>query len=256
MNIGFFDSGLGGLTILKSVRDSLPEYAYAYLGDTANVPYGDKTEKEICILARAGIERLLKSGSQLVIVACNTVSAESLRMLQDTVFNIEYPDRKVLGVIIPTIETLSELHTKKALLIGTSRTISSGKYEYELRKYCSQILLKGIATPSLVSKIEMNDTEGAFIEFQKYVKREIEAVDTLILGCTHYTVLKEMIRAMYPDIHVLSQDEIIPTKIKKYLSNHPEIESKLDKSKNISIELTRETEHYTQLKKNLFGLDS
>lgn len=150
MKIGFFDSGVGGYTILSAVQKMLPQYSYLYYGDTAHVPYGDKTEEEIYTYTRESIEALFNHGAGLVVIACNTASAQTLRRLQDELIPIKYKGRRLLGVIIPTIETIIDAGTKRALLIGTNRTIDSRKYESELEKRnASSISLISVATPNL-----------------------------------------------------------------------------------------------------------
>lgn len=253
MKIGFYDSGLGGLTILKATRETLPRYDYIYYGDTANLPYGDKTEEEIYTLAHHAIDLLFQSGASLIIVACNTVSAEVLRRLQDTVFNHLYPERRVLGVIVPTIEKLVESHAKKVLLVGTKRTVESKKYERELAKLESSIEIITRAIPALVPLIEAHDFENAREALQKAIGIDVVDVDTLILGCTHYTLLKDSVRAVYPHIDVISQDEIIPEKIQTYLGRHPEIESRLTQHQTIEIVLSEWNERYEHIKKIFFG---
>jgi glutamate racemase len=246
--IGFFDSGLGGLTILKAVRALMPEYDYVYFGDTAHLPFGDKTEEEIFELTRAGILKLFQKGALLVVVACNTASAESLRKLQDSILIGEYSDRRLLGVIIPTIEALLEQRAKNALLIGTERTIDSHKYERELAKITSDVKLTARATPKLVPCIESGNMDAAKIALEEAIGDMAAEVDTLILGCTHYTVLKGFIRSKYP-WKVLSQDEIIPQKLKDYLERHPEISMRLTQGRKAEILLSEESEQYTALKK-------
>lgn len=237
MRIGFFDSGIGGLTILHAVRELLPEYDYLYYGDTKNLPYGDKAEAEIFTYTKNAIEYLFEHGSLLVVVACNTASAETLRILQDTLLVGQYADRRILGVIIPTIEVLCAVKPKHALLIGTVRTIESRKYNRELEKISSTIVLSTQATPELVPLIESNDMQGAWDVLKKVVESQTGEIDTIVLGCTHYTVLKDEIRKHFPHT-VISQDEVIPEKLKKYLENHPEIESRLTRSKTLEVFLT------------------
>jgi glutamate racemase len=231
MRIGFFDSGLGGLTIMRAVETYLPQYQYLYFGDTKNLPYGDKTEKEIYELTKRGVESLFSKDALLVIVACNTASAETLRRLQNTFLFNKYPERKILGVIIPTVEEVIERRKNSVLLIGTRRTVESNKYEKELSKQTlHNIALPSIATPELVPLIEENKIDEAMELLTPIIERHIaDGGDGLILGCTHYTVLKEHIRSEYPNLELFTQDEIIPDKLKKYLLMHPEIESLLNK---------------------------
>lgn len=254
MKIGFYDSGLGGLTILRATREMLPYYDYVYFGDTANLPYGDKSEEEIYTLAHDAIDKLFQDGASLIIVACNTISAEVLRKLQDTVFNNLYPDRRVLGVIIPTIEKLVESDIHNALLIGTRRTVASKKYERELEKKNSTIQLSALATPRLVPLIEAHEFQAAFSALQEIAHGNISNAEAVILGCTHYTVLKDMIREVYPHVTVLSQDEIIPEKIMSYLQRHNEIEAKLTRNATIEIILSEGSERYERIKKLFFNV--
>ena len=250
MKIGFFDSGLGGLTILKATRELSPQYQYVFFGDTAHVPYGSKSEEEIHELTWKGIETLFDAGALLVVVACNSASAESLRKIQDTELREKYPDRRVLGVIVPTVEVLQEGDAKSVLLIGTERTINSEKYEHELKKISSSIVLTSKATPTLVPKIEIGDLEGAIHDAQKVIDEAGGGVDTIVLGCTHYTMLKRELRKFYPEKGIISQDEIIPQKLKNYLERHPEIESRLDRERGIEILLSAESPEYDLIKKD------
>ena len=247
MKIGFFDSGLGGLTILKATRELLPQYDYLYFGDTANLPYGDKTEEEIYEFTSSAVRRLFDEGAILVIVACNTASAESVRKLQATMLVDEYANRKVLGVIIPTVEALVECGAQNVLLIGTRRTVSSGKYEKELKKISSQIKLTSHATPKLVPFIESGNISGACTTLEITLQGEVgEEIDTIVLGCTHYTLLKDNVRSLYRK-RVISQDEIIPVKIQTYLEKHTEIKSTHSLGGTITVVVSREDARYEKI---------
>ncbi len=228
MKIGVFDSGLGGLTVLNAIREHLPVYDYVYYGDTKNLPYGDKTESEIRTFTRNAVLELFQRGALIVIVACNTASAETLRALQEELIVNEQADRRILGVIIPTVEELVQGSVKNALLIGTKRTVASYKYERELMK-CNDrgVVLTSCATPELVPHIESGAIDEAYRVLQNHLMPRVGEIDTLILGCTHYTLLKDRIREGYPNLRVISQDEIIPGKFREYLMRHPELESRL-----------------------------
>ena len=242
MKIGFFDSGIGGLTILNAVRGVLPEYDYLFYGDTKNVPYGDKTEEEIRTLTKSAVEYLFDRGAGLVVIACNTASAESLRKLQDTMLDGAYSDRKILGVIIPTIETIIDADSKTVLIIGTNRTVNSQKYNRELEKQNSSVKLITIATPTLVPLIEANQLQDAYDDLKTVVEDQTGEVDTVVLGCTHYTVLKNQLKSDFPKLKIISQDEVIPDKLKTYLENHPEIKLRLTKGKNLETFITGDAE--------------
>lgn len=229
MNIGFFDSGAGGLSVLHAAVGRLPQYNYMYYGDTAHVPYGARSEDEVYELTKTGIEYLFAHNCALVIVACNTSSAETLRRLQDTYLKETYPDRRILGVIIPTIETLVQSGAHHAALIATKRTVASHKYPIELQKYAGDtVQLEEIATPNIVSSIEACEFDRAAQEAIDAIVSAPDTVDTVLLGCTHYCFIKEALRRHFDaQLRILSQDEIIPEKLATYLANHPEIETTL-----------------------------
>jgi len=247
MKIGFFDSGLGGLTILGSVIDRMPEYDYLYYGDTKNLPYGDKSEEEICRYTEEAIRYLFEHDCALVVIACNTASAETLRRLQDTFLKEEYPDRRILGVVIPTIEELIAGGSKKTLLVGTRRTIDSRKYDIELQKRdVTHIKLESVPTPALVPLIESGNVMQAYSMLAEVV--EGRGVDTIILACTHYTLLKNMLRRTFGNsLHVISQDEIIPEKLEDYLNRHPEIENRVSENGEYTMHLTKERKEYKDM---------
>ena len=248
MKIGFFDSGLGGIVILKAVVKHLPGYDYVYVGDTANIPYGDKTEEEIYELTKTGIVRLFEEDCLLVIVACNTASAETLRRLQDTFLKEEYPERKVLGVIVPTLEVLIDREADRAILLATKRTVESNKYYVELQKLAPNISLTSIAAPELVPLIETHKLDEATKAAQTLLEETaVGKGDVVILGCTHYTLLKDNLQERFPDVRFLSQDEIIPEKVSNYLSQHPEIAARLTNTGERKIHLTAHKPEYDQL---------
>jgi glutamate racemase len=254
MKIGFFDSGLGGLIILKTVAKLLPQYDYEYFGDTANVPYGDKTEAEIFALTKAGVEHLFQRDCALVIIACNTASAETLRKLQDTILIGEYGGRRILGVIIPTVETVIDSGGKDVMLFATSRTVESQKYNKEFNKLDSNLQLKAKALPELVPLIEGGEWEKAEELLCSEIKQAIEAgFSNIILGCTHYSLLKDKVREIDGVGEVYSQDEIIPNKLADYLNRHPEITQRLSNTGKREIVITKHNPHYDRLTAEFLG---
>jgi len=246
MKIGFFDSGLGGLTILKAVAKELPEYDYSYYGDTLHLPYGDKTEEEILALSKTGIEYLFKKGCLLVIVACNTASAETLRNLQQSWLLKEYPDRHVLGMIVPTVEEVLERNLPSVALLATKRTVESNKYGVELANRSAQaVTLIQVASPELVPFIELNELAAATQAAITRIESEAGESEGIILGCTHYTRVKDQLRQHFGARKVIfSQDEIIPKKLFSYLENHPEIEVRLTRAGERSVHLTQHRPDY------------
>lgn len=251
MKIGFFDSGLGGLTIMKAVSLTLPQYDYIFFGDTANLPLGDKTEEEIYQYTKAGVEDLFKRDCLLVILACNTASSETLRRLQDTFLKEEYPERRILGVVIPTVEELINSGSQEALLIATRRTVESNKYPRELgERTAKPPKLTSLATPELVPLIEHGELDKALEKAIEAVEARINTTDTLILGCTHYNKLKEGLRQHFSakegrsSLRILAQDEIIPAKLTDYLDRHPELTSRLSTGQKRIIVLTQHRSDY------------
>lgn len=248
MNIGVFDSGLGGLLVTQAIRARLPQYDYIYYGDTKHVPYGDRSEREIYELTKRGVAYLFAEGCGIVILACNTASAETLRRLQDEYLPSAYPDRKILGVIIPVVEEVISHTCTQVLLIGTQRTVGSGKYHLELGKRNElHTKIEAIATPVLVPLIE----SGNITEAVARTKQEIDVrldrgdvIDGVILGCTHYGAMLPDLKQCYPAIQFFSQTEIIPFKLEQYLNNHQEIEHALSKKETLKVCMTERKETY------------
>lgn len=255
MKIGFFDSGLGGLLTLKAVVKQLPQYDYEYYGDTAHLPYGDRSEVEIYELTKAGVTELFKRDCILVIIACNTASAETTRRLQDEWLPVHYPDRRLLGVIIPTVEVVCESGLKQVLLVATSRTVESGKYERELKKLDPTIVLNAIATPGLVPKLERGEHQAAMEELLPILKsHQAAGGNGVILGCTHYGLMADELRGRVDSsYHVLSQLDIIPNKLAEYLIRHPELEKRLTKTGRRNIHLTAHRADYDQFIASILG---
>lgn len=226
--IGVFDSGLGGLTVLKKFLVILPGYHYIYLGDTARVPYGDKSPEIIYNYTVEAVEFLFKKGCHLVIIACNTASAQALRRLQKEWLPKNYPNRRVLGVIKPLAEATAKNKTNKRIgVIGTNATINSGAYARELTELNKKLKVYEQAAPLLVPLIEagkINDPATKLI-LKSYLKPlKAKKIDSLILACTHYPFLKKEIQKITGQ-QVLIQDtgKIIALSLKDYLKRHPEL---------------------------------
>lgn len=255
MKIGFFDSGLGGLIMLKAVARELPQYDYEFYGDTAHLPYGDRSEEEIYELTKTGVEHLFAKDCALVVIACNTASAETLRRLQDTILVGERAERRILGVIIPTVESITESAHTHVALFATKRTVESGKYDRELAKLQSGITLMSEALPALVPLIEAGkDEEAAVLIAGRTEALKAAGATAVVLGCTHYCLLKDTVReVMGGEGEVLSQDELIPKKLTTYLARHPEIEMRLTRSATRNIFLTAHKPEYDAIIRHLMG---
>lgn len=263
MKIGIFDSGLGGLVIAKSLFELLPKYDYAYLGDTQNLPYGNKSQTQIYKYTLKAVEYLFQENCQLVIIACNTASAAALRKIQQVYLPKAYPDRRVLGVIIPTLETadtyLAPVYKKGREgiigVIGTTATIKSHIYQKELGKIDSRAKIFELATPKLVSFIEQDSLQNAAKSLKLYLKPlQKQNIEALVLGCTHYPLLKSFCKKLLGQkVAIISQDEIIPKKLKNYLKRHPKINNKLSKQSVREFWVTLQNMKFNQVAKRLFG---
>ncbi|MFH1667493.1 MAG: glutamate racemase [Candidatus Komeilibacteria bacterium] len=256
MKIGIFDSGLGGLILLKSIRQQLPDYDYVFIGDTAKMPYGNKSREEVMSAVKKCIDFLIIRECELIILACNTVSAEALRKLQDGYLADNYPNKRVLGVIVPTVEEIARDEDIKRLgIIATPRTVDSQVYIYKLAELRPDIIVYQNAATDLAFQIENDDQEKISQLVGEYLEPLIaEEIDALVLGSTHYVLAKDIIESYLPkDIKIISQDNIIPQKIKLYLDNHPEIESRLNRKGDYQLFVTKSNVIYEKLNKEWFG---
>lgn len=256
--IGIFDSGLGGLYVARAVQKALPEYDYAYLGDTLNVPYGGRSSEAIYKLSEAAIRYLFEQQNcDLVIIACNTASVTALRKLQQEFLVNEYPNRRILGVIVPTLESATELGSTQIGLIATEYTVSSKIYDEEIAKIIPSATIFGQSTPLLVPLIENHGEKYMDEVLGDYLEPIVEkGLDSLILGCTHYIEIKNKVREITRHrVRVLSQDEIIPPKLKDYLSRHPEMEERLSKNESFEVFATDVNSSFIKNVEKLMGAD-
>lgn len=235
--IGVFDSGYGGLTILKAIRELLPQYDYAYLGDNARAPYGTRSFDIVYQFTRQAVLKLFEMGCQLVILGCNTASAKALRSIQQNDLPKIDPQRRVLGVIRPTAEIVGKLtQTKHIGILATPGTTKSDSYNIEINKLWPELNVTGVACPLWVPIVENNEATGAGADY--FVKKRIDHIlwldpdiDTLILGCTHYPILMPKIKQYVPDgIKIVSQGEYVAESLKDYLTRHTEIDARCTKN--------------------------
>ena len=235
--IGVFDSGYGGLSILKELVKELPEYDYLYLGDNARAPYGTRSFETVYHYTLECVQHLFNEGCELVILACNTASAKALRTIQQKDLPIIAPNKRVLGVIRPTTEMVGELSKSKTVgILGTSGTVQSESYVVEINKFFPDIKVVQEACPMWVPLVENNEHKGDGADY--FIKKHLDNIfnkapetDTLVLGCTHYPLLMDKIKKHLPEnIEVLAQGEVIAHSLKDYLQRHPEIEGKCGKS--------------------------
>ena len=258
MRIGIFDSGLGGLAIAQAIIRRLPQYDYLYLGDTKRVPYGVRSQETIHEFVAEALNYLFTHDCQLVILACNTASAESLRKSQQEYLPGNYPDRRVLGVIIPTAEAAVACGAQRVAVIATRSTVESGAYERELKRQDPMVEVVQLPAPLLVPLIEndgmkylapvLEDCLGQILS----PNAQRPTPNALILGCTHYCLIKDRIRAI-AGCEVLSQDEIVPDKTADYLSRHPEIEERLGRSGERLYQVTDLSPGYQDMARRMAG---
>ena len=270
MKIGVFDSGLGGLLVFKGLIKKLPRYDFVYLGDLKRLPYGNRRDETIYEFAKEATDYLFKKEDcQIIIFACNTASARALRRIQQEYLPKNFEDRRVLGVIIPTAEeavqeTKSEKrktknikNDKKIGVLATMATVNSGTYKREILKLDPGAKVFEKSAPSLVTLIEKGETK--FIEpiLREYLKPLLlKKIDTLILGCTHYPIIKNIVsKIVGKKTKIISQDEIIPQKLIDYLKGHPEIENKLKKKGVRKILVTELTDEFQKTAKRWLGKD-
>ena len=235
--IGIFDSGYGGLTILEQIRKELPGYDYLYLGDNARTPYGTRSFEVVYRFTLQCVEYLFRQGCHLVILACNTASAKALRTIQQNDLNKIDPNRRVLGVIRPTVEEVVKFtKTKHIGLLATSGTVLSDSYPLEIHKIDPDIVVSSEACPLWVPLIENNEhqNEGADYFVKKYIRNLLNQdsqIDSVILGCTHYPLLYNKIARELPEgVKIISQGEIVAGSLADYLQRHPEMEEKCSRN--------------------------
>lgn len=238
--IGVFDSGYGGLTVLQELRRKLPQYDYLYYGDNLRAPYGTRSFEEVYKFTLDAVKLLFNQGCPLVILACNTASAKALRTIQQGWLAQNYPDRRVLGVIRPTAEIIDRVsHNKHVGVLATDGTIRSESYNLEIKKFCPDAVITGLACPEWVPLVESGEwrDEKCDEKVGKSVRQQIDRlfgidpdIDTVILGCTHYPLLLDKIMLYMPQgVEVLSQGKYVADALTDYLKRHTDIESKLTK---------------------------
>ncbi|MDD2537594.1 MAG: glutamate racemase [Candidatus Absconditabacteria bacterium] len=230
--IGVFDSGYGGLTVLKEIRKELPDYDYLYLGDNARSPYGTRSSDTVYHYTREGVQTLFSLGCSLVILACNTASAKALRNIQQEQLPSLYPEKRVLGVIRPTTEIVGNLSkTKQVGLLATPGTVASRAYDVEIQRFSPKVTLTSEACPMRVPLIENHEqqSEGGDYFIRQHVQHLMqkgENIDTIILACTHYPLIQNQIKKLLPEhVQLISQGEIVAKSLADYLHRHPEIEA-------------------------------
>jgi glutamate racemase len=272
--IGVFDSGFGGLTVLSALRARLPGYDYLYLGDSARVPYGNRSHEIIYEFTREAVFELFARGCPLVVIACNTASARALRRIQQEDLPRLAPDRRVLGVVRPSAEALAGLPpgaipgvTEPALVtgtvavLGTLGMVASDSYRIELAKLAPGLTLLQQACSLWVPLVEAGETEGAGTEYflRKYLAplfmAGVAPPSRILLGCTHYPLLLPGIRANVPDgVELLSQGPLVAERLDDWLSRHAEMETRIRRGGDCQVLTTDDPGWFGEFSERVLGV--
>jgi glutamate racemase len=258
--IGIFDSGYGGLTVMKEIVKKLPQYDYIYLGDNARAPYGNRSFDTVYRYTLQCVEWFFQQGCPLVILACNTASAKALRTIQQNDLPHLAPDNRVLGVIRPTTEIIGSFtRSRKIGVLATNGTVQSGSYLIEIEKFFPDITVHQEACPMWVPIVENNEhgQPGADYFVKKHVQHIMSAdtdIDTLLLACTHYPLLRDKIMQFLPaGVNVVSQGEIVADSLQDYLKRHSALETRCSKNGHRVFYTTDSTEDFDNHASIFFG---
>lgn len=258
--IGIFDSGYGGLTVMKQILAKLPQYDYIYLGDNARAPYGNRSFETVYHYTLECVKWFFRNGCHLVILACNTASAKALRTIQQKDLPTLAPDKRVLGVIRPTSEIIGQFtKTRHVGILATTGTVQSNSYAMEIEKTFPDVSVYQEACPMWVPLIENNEHTGPGADF--FVKKHIDSlisksdkIDTILLACTHYPLLINTIKQFLPPgIQILSQGEIVAASLADYLKRHPEMEKMCSKNRHYRFFTTDSVEDFDNHASIFFG---
>jgi len=261
MKIGVFDSGFGGLDIFCHISGKLPRHDFIYLGDTARTPYGSRSQETIYEYTTQAVDFLFKKDCQLVILACNTASAEALRKVQQEYLPKNAPDKRVLGVIIPAAEeAIKATKNRRIGVIGSESSINSGTFPAELKKLDPAVEVFQKACPLLVPIVESDEKNPEIINLviKNYLTPlVVEKIDTLILGCTHYGILKLEIGKVLKELNsvaiIIDEGKIVAEKLQDYLQRHPEIAEKLAQTAKREFYTTDLTKKFQKIGSRLMG---
>ncbi len=258
--IGVFDSGYGGLTVLKSIIEKLPSYDYIYFGDNARAPYGNRSFATVYEYTLQSVKWLLQKGCPLIILACNTASAKALRSIQQNDLPTLGPDKRVLGVIRPSAEVIGKYSkTNQIGILGTNGTVESMSYPLEIEKFFPEINVFQHACPLWVPLVENNEYSSPGADY--FIKKDVDEllnksadIDTILLACTHYPLLAGKIKRYIPEnVQLMSQGEIVAASLDDYLHRHPEIEEKCSKSGQIQFYTTDSVKDFDKHSAIFFG---
>jgi glutamate racemase len=258
--IGVFDSGYGGLTVLKAIVKKLPSYDYIYFGDNARAPYGNRSFETVYEYTLESVEWLFRKGCPLIILACNTASAKALRTIQQNNLPKLGANKRLLGVIRPSAEVIGNYtKTNKIGILGTNGTVESMSYPLEIEKFFPKIEVYQHACPLWVPLVENNEYSSSGADY--FIKKDTDdllsqssEMDTILLACTHYPLLADKIKKYIPqNVHLISQGQIVANSLENYLFRHPEIEEKCSKNGQIQFYTTDSVKDFDKHSAIFFG---
>lgn len=258
--IGVFDSGYGGLTVLKEIVKELPQYDYIYLGDNGRAPYGIRSFETVYHYTLECVQHLFSMGCHLVVLACNTASAKALRTIQQNDLPRIDPERRVLGIIRPTTEVVGDYTKSRQVgIFGTTGTVNSQSYPIEIEKFFPDVQVYQQACPMWVPLVENDEynSEGADYFINKYIRQlmvQSENIDTIVLGCTHYPLLAGKLQEHLPaGVTLLSQGSLAAKSLADYLHRHPEMQAKCSTGGSRTFYTTDDTETFDRQAGIFFG---
>ena len=258
--IGIFDSGYGGLTILKDIKQKLPQYDYIYLGDNARSPYGTRSFETVYKYTLQCVEWFFQQGCPLVILACNTASAKALRTIQQNDLPKIDREKRVLGIVRSTSEVIGNYSKNKKIgILATKGTVNSNSYVIEINKFFPEVKVVQKACPMWVPLVEYGEyaTEGAQYFVKKYINELLQLqpdIDTLLLACTHYPLLKNLIEKNLPaGIQVIPQGGIVAESLADYLFRHSEMNNKISKNGTLDFYTTEDPQGFTEQATIFYG---
>ncbi len=251
--IGVFDSGFGGLTILRKFQQLMPEYDYVFLGDNARAPYGSRSFETVYAYTLQAVRRLFSLGCPLVILACNTASAKALRSIQQNDLPSIAPQNRVLGIIRPTAEVIQQYTSSNSVgVLGTMGTVNSRSYIIEIQKLYPGIKVYQQACPMLAALVENGEIDNPGTDYfvKKYLDQLVAQspdIDSVILGCTHYPLLMDSFaRACPSGISFIPQNEIVARSLADYIKRHPEMDARLSRNSTTTYLTTDNPEVFDQ----------
>ena len=251
--IGFLDSGIGGVTVLREAVKLLPNENYFFFSDSAHNPYGDKTDEEIIARCDEIVSLMLQKNCKAVVLACNTASAKALRTIQQVDLPKLDPSRRVLGIIRPTAEVIGQLTTSRHVgILATEGTIRSDSYRLEIQKLYPDIVVSGVACPFWVPLVEYNEADSPGADY--FVKKRIDqlmrldpSIDAVILGCTHYPLLMpKIVKYVSPGVRIIPQGEYVAESLQNYFQRHPEMETRCSKGGRVEYLTTENPDKFRE----------